>query len=673
MTARAGLGQDPQLEQLAVNTIRFLAADAVEQAKSGHPGMPMGMADLAFVLWTRFLRYNPSDPGWPGRDRFVLSNGHGSMLLYAMLHLAGYDLPMEELKRFRQWGSRTPGHPEYRVAPGVETTTGPLGQGFGNGVGMALAAKLLAARVNTLDFSPVAHRIFGFVSDGDLMEGVSHEAASLAGHLRLGNLIYLYDDNHVSIEGDTAITYSDDVQRRFQAYGWHTLAVDGHDRAAVGVALESALAQHERPSLIACRTHIGYGAPRKQDTASAHGEPLGQEELAAAKRALGWPEEPRFRVPEEVYRLFRRRAEELRADYQDWQQGLRRWSERNPERAGLWRAHLERRLPADLFARLLESAPPTGEATRMLASQVLQKAADLVPALVGGSADLDPSTKTRIQAAPTVGPGRFEGRTFHFGVREHGMGVVLNGLALHGGFIPYGSTFLVFADYMRPPMRLAALSGLQVIYVFTHDSLFLGEDGPTHQPVEQLTNLRAVPRLLVVRPADGPECAAAWTLALERREAPTAIVLSRQKVAAIERAPDFDGHLLLRGGYVLREASGAPRLVLIATGSEVGTVLGARELLEAEGTPARVVSMPAPQLFLEQDAPYRDAVLPPGVPRAAVEAGVPDYWYRFVGPEGLVIGVERFGASAPWPVIAEKLGFTPAAVAARAKDWLRRR
>ncbi len=502
------------------------------------------------------------------------------------------------------------------------------------------------------------------------MEGVSHEAASFAGHLRLGNLIYLYDDNHISIEGDTALTYSDDVPRRFQAYGWQAFAVDGHDRAAVAAALEQAVAQQERPTLICCRTHIGYGAPRKQDTAHAHGEPLGEEELNAAKQALGWPLEPRFRVPDEVRALFRRRAEELRAEYDAWQAGFRHWAERHPDLAARWREHMEARVPEDLFERLLAAAPREGDATRSLGSKVLQAAAAAVPALVGGSADLDPSTKTRIQSAPSVAPGRFEGRTFHFGVREHGMGAVLNGIALHGGFIPYGSTFLIFSDYMRPPVRLAALAEQQVIYVFTHDSVFLGEDGPTHQPVEQLSGLRAVPHLLVVRPADGPECAAAWTLALRRRRAPTALALTRQKLPALPRADGFDWSLMLRGGYVLAEASPRPRVVLVATGSEVALALEARERLGKGGVPARVVSMLAPQLFLEQDAAYRDAVLPPGVPRVAVEAGVPDYWYQVVGREGLVIGLQRFGASAPYTVIAEKLGFTPEAVAERVRAWL---
>jgi transketolase len=671
MTPRMAAEISPQLEQQAVNTIRFLAADAVEKAKSGHPGMPMGMADIAYVLWTRFLRFQPHDPQWADRDRFVLSNGHGSMLLYALLHLTGFDMPMEELQRFRQWGSRTPGHPEYGVAPGVETTTGPLGQGFGNAVGMALAARMLAARFNTADFAPVTHRVFAFVSDGDLMEGVSHEAGSLAGHLRLGHLICLYDDNHITIEGATALAYSEDVPRRFQAYGWHTLAVDGHDRAAVAAALEQCVAERERPSLICCRTHIGYGAPKKQDTAHAHGEPLGEEELNAAKRALGWPLEPRFLVPDAVRDLFRRRVEDLRPDHEAWNAGLEAWSRRHPDLAERWSAHRERRVPPDLFERLLEAAPREGDATRSLGSKVLQRAAELVPALVGGSADLDPSTKTRIQSAPSVGPGQYEGRTFHFGIREHGMGSVLNGLALDGGFIPFGSTFLIFSDYMRPPMRLAALSEIQVVYVFTHDSVFLGEDGPTHQPIEQLSNLRAVPHLLVVRPADGPECAAAWTLALQRRKAPTAIALTRQKLPALERPAGFDPRLLLRGGYVLAEASATPRVVLAATGSEVHVAVGARGILESAGIPARVVSMPAPQLFLEQEAAYRDSVLPPGVRRVSLEAGAPDYWYRIVGGDGLAIGIERFGASAPWQVIAEKLGFTPQAAAEKVKGWLR--
>ena len=658
---------DAALDQLCINTIRFLAADAVEKAKSGHPGMPMGMADAAYLLWTRFLRWQPQDPEWPGRDRFVLSAGHGSMLLYALLHLSGYDLPIEELQRFRQLGSRTPGHPEHGLTPGVETTTGPLGQGFGNGVGMALAARMQAARFEDADFAPFRQRVFGIVSDGDLMEGVSSEAASLAGHWGLGNLIYLYDDNHITIEGDTALAFTENVARRFEAYGWHTEHVVPYRHDELLRVLHRALGEVDRPSLIVCRSHIAYGAPKKQDSASAHGEPLGAEELAGAKRALGWPESPPFLVPPGVRERFAARAAELRPEYDAWMAGLRAWRS-DPARDRRWRDLILRERPADLFADLIAAAPTGAAATRAHGSVVLQRAAEKVPALVGGSADLEPSTKTWIKGAAAIERGKFAGRNFHFGIREHGMGAILNGLAL-SGFIPYGASFLVFTDYARPAIRLSALMKLPVIWVFTHDSVFLGEDGPTHEPIEHLTALRSIPNLRVIRPADGLETAAAWALALERVDGPTLIALTRQTLPEIERPAGFDPSALRQGGYVVSESSAPDALTLMATGSEVGLAVAAAARLEAAAIPVRVVSLPAPQLFLAQDGALRDRVLPPTGRRVSIEAGATDYWHRFVGPDGLAIGIDRFGESAPLAQIQEHFGFTPEKIALRIREW----
>jgi transketolase len=665
------------LDQLAVNTIRFLGADAVEKGKSGHPGTAMGLADVAFVLWTRFLRYDPHDPAWPGRDRFVLSAGHASVLLYSMLHLAGYDLPMEEMMRFRQLGSRTPGHPEHGITPGVETTTGPLGQGFGNGVGMALAARMLAARFPGTGFDPECPRVFGIVSDGDIMEGVASEAASLAGHWGLGNLVYIYDSNHITIEGDTALAISEDVAARFEAYGWHVDHADPYDREAVAEALQRALVEHQRPSLVIVRSHIGYGAPKKQDTREAHGEPLGAEELAGAKRALGWPESPSFLVPAEVRSLFAERAAVLEREHRAWRTTLDAWRTRAPEDVARWEALSTKRVPADLFDRLVAAAPKGAGATRAHGGVVLQAAATAVPSLVGGSGDLEPSTRTRIADSPSVQRGAYAGRNFHFGVREHAMGAIMNGMALTEGFIPYGASFLVFTDYARPSIRLAALMNQQVIWVLTHDSIFLGEDGPTHQSIEQLTSLRAIPNLLVVRPADGLETAAAWGLALERRDGPTLMALTRQSLPPLERSSAFAPAWLRRGGYVLREsgvraAGAAGVLTLIATGSEVALAVETAKLLEAGGIAARVVSMPAPQLFLEQDATWRDAVLPPGGRRVTIEAGATAYWWRFTSEADLRIGVDTFGESAPLTALAEHFGFTPQQMAQRITHWVTR-
>ena len=658
------------LEQLAINTIRFLALDAVEKAKSGHPGMPMGMADAAYILWTRFLRYQPQDPLWPNRDRFVLSAGHGSLLLYCMLHLSGYDLPLEEIQRFRQLGSRTPGHPEHGVTPGVETTTGPLGQGFGNAVGMALGAKMLAARVQGPGFQPITHRVFGIASDGDLMEGVSSETASLAGHWGLGNLVLLYDDNHITIEGNTSLAFSEDVGTRFEAYGWHVEHASPYDHEALEEAITRAVNETTRPSLVITRSHIGYGAPKKQDTREAHGEPLGAEETAAAKQALGWPLSPTFLVPEEVREVFAQRAAALRPEYDAWQREMREWSKSAPERAALWTSLVERRVPQDVIEQLLAAVPATAAATRVHGNVALQKAAELVPALVGGSADLEPSTRTRITASPSIEKDAYAGRNLHFGIREHGMGTILNGLALYGGFIPYGASFLTFTDYARPAIRLSALMEQRVIWVFTHDSIFLGEDGPTHQPIEHLTTLRAIPGLVVVRPADGPETAAAWGLALERK-GPTLLSLTRQNLPVLERSRPLTPEDMRHGGYLLRDAKGSDPVTLIATGSEVWLACEAAKRLEAEGRAARVVSMPAPQLALSREAREVEALLGPRHRRVTIEAGHTDYWQRVVAPDGLAIGVDRFGESAPYAALQDFFGFTPEKVATRVREWLR--
>ena len=660
---------DPRVTDQAVNTIRFLAVDAVERANSGHPGMPMGAADLAFVLWSRFLRYDPKAPAWPDRDRFVLSAGHGCMLLYSLLHLAGYDLPMSELKSFRQWGSRTPGHPEFGHTVGVEATTGPLGQGVGNAVGMALASKMLAARVNGDRFAPVSHRIFVLASDGDLMEGVSSEASSIAGHLRLGNLIVLYDDNRITIEGETKLAYSEDVPSRYEGYGWHVQRIDGHDHDAIARAIEATIAAGDRPSLIVARTHIAYGAPHKQDTAESHGAPLGPDEVRAAKENLGWPQEPLFYIPDPVKTFFRERAEEGTALRTAWEQKFAEWSERHPERARQWDAIWNRKLTSDVTASLLESAPVEAGATRGHSEAVLQNAAELVPGLVGGSADLAPSTKTIIKGSPSVSPGEFGGRNLHFGVREHGMGAILNGFLYHGAFRPYGATFLIFSDYMRPAIRLAALSKLPAIYVFTHDSIFLGEDGPTHQAVEHAFALRLIPNLRVFRPADGFETALAWGLALQRTDGPTAILLTRQKLPAIERQASGELAEARRGGYLIA-GDGRPDAIVMGTGSELHLAVAARKALAADGKEIHVVSMPCLEIFQQQGADYRARLFPEGIPIATIEAGRSDPWRALSGPGGLNIGVDRFGASAPSRVMGEKYGLTAEAVTERIRSWL---
>jgi transketolase len=665
-----------ELDLKCIDTIRTLAMDAVQKANSGHPGTPMALAPLAYVLYTRHLRHSPTQPDWPDRDRFVLSCGHASMLLYATLHLAGYDLPLEELRNFRQWDSRTPGHPEYGLTPGVETTTGPLGQGFANGVGMAIAEAHLAARFNRPGHEIVGHWTYAIASDGDLMEGISHEAASLAGHLGLGKLIYCYDDNHITIEGETRLAFSEDVAQRFAGYGWHVQHVaDGNDLAALDAALRAAKAETARPSLIIVRTHIAWGSPHKQDTAAAHGSPLGAEEIALTKQAYGWPVDPPFLVPEEVRAHVGRCVERGRTLQAEWERRLAAYEKAHPKLAAEWRAVQAGELPPGWEQALpVFAAQDAAQATRVWSSRVLNAIAPAIPELVGGAADLAPSTETLIKGSEDLEAGRYGARNMHFGIREHAMGGVLNGMALHRGIRPYGATFLIFSDYMRPSVRLAALMELPVIYVFTHDSVGLGEDGPTHQPIEQLAALRAIPGLTVIRPADGPEVAAAWRAALLNRRGPTALVLTRQKVAVIDRATHASADGLLRGAYVLAEAgNGAPRLILMGTGSEVGLCLAAREILEREGVPTRVVSMPSQELFSRQSADVRDAVLPPSVrARLSVEAAAGFGWHRWVGTEGEVLGIERFGASAPYERIFREFGFTVDNVVARARAVLAR-
>jgi len=661
---------DPVLSDEIVNTIKFLAVDAVERANSGHPGMPMGAADMAFVLWSRFLRYDPAFPEWPDRDRFVLSAGHGCMLLYSLLHLAGYDLPASEIQSFRQWGSRTPGHPEFGHTVGVDATTGPLGQGVGNAVGMALASRMLAARFNGDGFRPVSQRIFAIASDGDLMEGVSGEASSLAGHLKLGNLIVLYDDNHISIEGNTALAFSEDVGKRYEGYGWHVQHLDGHDRAAIASALEAAIAEEQRPSILVCRTHIAHGAPHKQDSAESHGAPLGKDEVRAAKEKAGWPLEPAFRVPEGVRGFFKARADEGAALRTAWEKRFEEWRAAHPAKAQEWDAICKRTVPAEIARMLLESAPSAAGATREHGHAVLQKAGELVPALIGGSADLAPSTKTFLKGSASVGPGAYLGRNLHFGVREHAMGAILNGFSYYGAFRPYGSTFLVFADYMRPSIRTAALSGLPVIYVFTHESIFVGEDGPTHQPIEHAAALRLIPNLWVFRPADGLETALAWGMALERADGPSAILLTRQKLPPVEREAKGDLADPRRGAYLVAGGGGRPDAILVATGSELQLAVAARAALAAEGKKLHVVSAPCLEIFRAQEPSYRDRLLPRGVPVATLEAGRTDLWRVLAGPDGLTLGIDHFGASAPAEVLAEKFGFTAAAVTDRVREWL---
>ncbi len=649
------------LDLMCINTIRTLAMDAVEKAKSGHPGAPMGMAAAAHVLWTRYLRHNPANPDWPDRDRFVLSGGHASMLLYSLLHLAGYALSLDDLKNFRQWGSKTPGHPEYGHTPGVETTTGPLGQGFANAVGMAMAERHLAARFSPNGEGPVDHYTYVMCGDGDLMEGISQEAASLAGHLGLAKLIVIYDDNQISIEGPTDITFTEDVGQRFEACRWHVQQVaDGNDVEAIAAAIEAAQAETGRPSIIMLRTQIAFGSPNKQGTADAHGAPLGEAEVCLTKQCLGCPEDVVFCIPEEVAARYRECLARGQALEAEWNGRLDAFRSRQPEAAEQWQAFIDGRLPADWPACLPVFTPQDGPlATRAASGAVLNAVAAQVTNLIGGSADLAPSNKTFINGSPEFQKTSYAGRNIRFGVREHAMTAVMSGMQLHGGVRPYGGTFLVFADYMRPAIRLAALMGLPVIYILTHDSIAVGEDGPTHQPVEHLASLRAIPDLTVIRPADATETAEAWRQAIESREHPVALALTRQKLPVFDRQKMPSAGNLANGAYILVDTDGRPDIILMASGSEVHLAVEVAAVLDQKGVAARVVSMPSWELFEAAPAAYRDQVLPPEVTvRLAVEAGLSMGWERYVLGSDRVVGVDTFGASAPGPVVQAKYGFT---------------
>lgn len=667
MVASASAGATGgSLDELCINTMRFLSVDAVEKAKSGHPGTPMGAAPMAYVLWDRFLKHNPCDPKWLNRDRFVLSCGHASMLVYSLLYLTGYDLTLDDLRNFRQWGSKTPGHLEYGPTPGVETTTGPLGQGFANAVGMAIAERWLAENYNRPGFDIINHFTYTIVSDGDVEEGVSSEAASLAGTLRLGKLIALYDANDISIEGKVSVTFAEDVPGRFRAYGWHVIGpIDGMDIASVGTAIRAAQAETTRPSLIVCRTTIGFGSPNKAGTGAVHGEPLGAEEVILVRKNLAWSYEP-FTVPAEVLTHFRQAQERGNRWQQEWQEKMEAYRKAYPAESRQLEDDLSGNLPegwdsglADLF-----KGQDKPMATRDASGRVMNAVAGKVHSLIGGSADLSPSTKTTLKDQGDFGPANYRGRNIHFGVREHAMGSVSSGMALHGGLIPYTGTFLIFSDYMRPPMRLAAMMGIRVVYIFTHDSIGLGQDGPTHQPIEQLIGLRAVPNLVTLRPADATETAEAWKIALERRNGPTALILSRQNLPIIDRSKFAPASGVSRGGYVLWETTTKPEVILIGTGSEVDIVLEAGKRLQDKGVGTRVVSLPSWELFDVQPAEYRNNVLPPSIKRRiSVEAASPLGWEKYVGPDGIIMGIPHFGASAPGEVIYEKLGLTSERVA----------
>jgi transketolase len=658
-----------ELRRLAANTIRALAIDATNRAKSGHPGAPMGLADAAVVLWGEVMRFDPDAPDWPNRDRFVLSNGHASMLLYTMLHLSGYKVSLEDIKRFRQLGSITPGHPEYGLTPGVEVTTGPLGQGFANAVGMALGERMMKARVNGKGFDPITHHVLGILGDGCICEGISHEAASLAGHLGLGELVFIYDDNDVTLDGRADMSMSEDVEKRFSAYRWHTIKIDGHDQAAVKQAVEAGKGERERPTLILAKTHIGFGSPHRQDTSHAHGEPLGPEETKATKEKLGWTY-PEFTVPDEVRAIFKQQAERGKAAHAEWQTKLEGWKREHAELASLWDAHWTRAVPKDLYKSVLDALKDAKGATRAMSGTAISAVAKSVPAFVGGSADLSGSNKSNIKDTSTVSRKSFEGRNIYYGVREHAMAAATNGLARYGAFIPFGATFLTFSDYMRPAVRLSALMKIRSIELFTHDSIYLGEDGPTHQSVEQLWALRLIPNLTVWRPADGVETAMAWCYAAgEGDPGPHALAFSRQNVEPLRHREGFDPREVWNGGYVLEDRDRAS-LVMIATGSEVGTaVLAAREL-EKGGIRARIVSMPSVERFLAQTASYRESVIPPSWKKVTLEAGRTAPWCIVTGAGALHLGVDTFGESAPYEALQEHFHLSPSAVAGIVKRWL---
>jgi len=657
-----------EIKKLAGNTIRVLSAEGVQKANSGHPGMPMGMADVAAILWTEFLKHNPDDPMWAGRDRFVLSAGHGSMLLYTMLYLSGYNIKLDELKSFRQWGSRTAGHPEYGLLPGVETTTGPLGQGFGNGVGMAIASKMTSARFNEKLLG--SNYIYGICGDGDMMEGVTSECASLAGHLKLGNIIYFYDDNQITIEGNTNLTFSEDVGKRFEAYGWQVLHTDAYDHDGIRKAIIAGQNEKEKPTLIITKSHIGFGSPNKVDTAEAHGSPLGKDELIATKKNLNWPLDKEFYVPETVSELFGTRKNDMLKLYAEWKNEFANWKKAGGAKVDLFEKYITNWLPENLEEELLNAAPKEPNATRTLSSKVIQKIAQIVPNVVGGSADLSPSTNTFMNGFDSIAPGKFTGRNFHFGIREHGMGAILNGIVLYGGYKAFGATFFVFSDYMRPPIRLAAIMEIPVIYVFTHDSIFVGEDGPTHEPIEHLSVLRAIPNMTVIRPTDGIETAMAWAYALRNEKSPVALILTRQKIDAVEKDKDFNPKDVLKGAYIVqKEKNNKLDLVIAASGSELPLAVAAKKILENELS-IRIVSIPSKEIFEKQDEAYRNSIIPNNVPLVVIEAALMMGWGDLFRQKLLTIGMTHYGASGPYQTLAEKFGFTGISVAEKIKAWI---
>lgn len=654
------------LKRLAT-TVRTLSIDGVQKANSGHPGLPLGAADFTSVLWANYLRFNPKAPDWANRDRFVLSAGHGSMLLYSMLHLFGYDLSLDQLKQFRQWGSLTPGHPEFGMTAGVEATTGPLGQGSANAVGMALSAKMLAARYGDDLFN---YRVFALVSDGDLMEGVSAEAGSLAGHLGLDNLIYLYDDNQISLAGETEVCFTESVVKRYESYGWHVQSCDGHDMTAISKCLDTALAEKGRPKLIACRTIIGFGSPNKKHTHDVHGAPLGPDELKATKKELGWPEEAEFLIPDDVQKFIASKLEEKAGGFTAWQNALKTWKSANPAKAAEYDAQIERKIDPKVKDELLAAfKEPKKDATRNLSGKAIQVIAKHVPAFVGGSADLDPSTKTYINGSPDITKDNFSGKNIRFGVREHAMGSIANGMAYCRAWIPYTATFLVFSDYMRPVKRLAALSHLQSIFIYTHDSFWVGEDGPTHEPIEHVMSLRLIPKLHVLRPADGIEVAMCYWSALQRKDGPSTLIFSRQNLPPLERPANFKPDDILKGAYAVIDCAN-PELVIVATGSEVGVAVEAGQEFAAAGKAVRVVSMPCAELFKEQSDAFKNALIPQSAKRVSIEAGVTSGWEAIVGSGSLNIGIDHYGASAPGELLAEKFGFTKPTIVEKIRGFL---
>ena len=650
-----------ELENLSINTIRLLSADAVQKANSGHPGMPMGAAAMAYALWTKHLNFDPSDPEWPNRDRFILSAGHGSMLLYSLLYLTGYDLTLDDIKNFRQPDSKTPGHPESHLTKGVETTTGPLGQGFANGVGFAIAQKYLAARYNKPGFNIFDYNIYAIVSDGDLMEGISSEAASIAGHLKLGNLIYLYDDNHISIEGNTNITFTEDTEKRFESFGWHVQKVeDGNDPEKVSEAIQNALKEKDKPSIIKVRTHIAFGSPNKVDTPGAHGSPLGDEELRLTKINLGWDPDKSFYVPDDVLKFYRSAGDKGKSKQVEWNKLFSEYKNKFPELADEYIDFCEDKFPEGWTDALPLFEPKDGEvATRSASGKTINAIAKFFPTMIGGSADLEPSNDTFIKGEKSFQPGDYDGRNLHFGVREHSMGAELNGIALTKPMIPYGATFLIFSEYMRAPIRLAAIMGIRTIFIFTHDSIALGEDGTTHQPIEQLISLRSIPNLIVIRPADANETAQAWRVALEHKTGPVTIILTRQKLPVIDQAKYAKASNLEKGAYILSDCEDKPQLIFIATGSEVQLAIAAQEKLKIQNINARVVSMPSWELFEKQDYDYREKVLPKDVKkRISIEAGSTLGWHKYITDEGIAIGIDEFGKSAPGDWLMKEYGFT---------------